>query len=108
MAQKKSISRVSNILQSYSPITLIVIVVTGTELFHVINSLKLNLIMPTLSRLLNESAIRQWSIGSDPFCFRYGNVLWDVVSAVVFFLVLAGLYCLFRFMYSKVKVRSGK
>jgi len=64
----------------------------GAELFNVINSLRLNLFMPTLSRVLHEDTVRSWVISSGDICIRYGNVLWDALCTVVFLLVAYGLW----------------
>ena len=77
---------------SLSLVKVVVAVIVGTELFHAVNSIKLNLIMPTLSNALNETKIKSWSIGGGhPLCFRYGNVIWDMLSVVIFLSLVYGL-----------------
>jgi large-conductance mechanosensitive channel len=88
----------SNIGANKETAKLVLAVIVGTELFNIINSLKLNMIMPTISNALNEGTVRGWSVGKDPFCFRYGNFLWDSLSVVVF---LALLYVLWRFVVKR-------
>ena len=74
-------------------VKLILGVVIGTEIFHALNSVKLNMIMPTISNILNEEKVRSWSFGGNqPFCFRYGNLLWDMLSVAVFLLVVYGIW----------------
>ena len=71
----------------------ILAVVAGTELFHAVNSIKLNLIMPTIANLLHENTVRSWQFGWHSVCLRYGNVLWDMLSVVVY---LSLTYVLWR------------
>jgi large-conductance mechanosensitive channel len=73
----------------------VVVVILGTEAFHAVNSIKLNLIMPTLSNILSESTVRSWTIGKGSLCIRYGNVLWDFLSVGVYILIV---YVLWRFV----------
>ena len=82
---------------SFAMFTLCVVV--GTELFHFVNSLKLNLIMPTLSNVLKESTVRSWSIGNGTVCIRYGNFMWDTLSVAVF---LSLIYVLWRFVFKRL------
>jgi large-conductance mechanosensitive channel len=65
-------------------IGLVFVVAVGTELFHAINSLKLNLIMPTVANVFKESTVRSWQISNGTICVRVGNFVWDMLSVVVF------------------------
>lgn len=82
-----------------SSATLVLCVVIGTELFHFVNSFKLNLIMPTLSNLLKESTVRSWSVGNGTLCIRYGNFIWDTLSVAVFMTLV---YVLWRFVAKRI------
>ena len=62
----------------------ILFVVLGTELFHFVNSIKLNLLMPTIANLLNESKVKSWRISNGTICIHYGKFLWDTLSVIVF------------------------
>jgi large-conductance mechanosensitive channel len=90
---KKPIEKLTTIHKNnYSTARLVLCVVVGTELFHFVNSLKLNLIMPTVSNLLNESTVRSWSIGNGTICIRYGNFVWDTLSVVVFMTLVYAIW----------------
>lgn len=83
---------------SYNAAYLVLIVVIGTELFNFINSIKLNLIMPTMSNVLNEATVRSWQVSNGTICIRYGNFLWDFLSVAVFMTVI---YILWRFVINR-------
>ena len=85
-----------------SPAHLILYVVLGTELFHFVNSLKLNLVMPTIANVLNESKVRSWRFSNGTICLHYGNFLWDSLSVVVFMSII---YVLWRFVVRKLVVK---
>ena len=78
---------------SFGAAHLILFVVIGTEMFHLVNSIKLNLFMPTIANVLNESTIRSWQLSNGTVCIRYGNFLWDVLSVAIF---MAIVYVLWR------------
>ena len=84
---------------SYSGTYLVLFVVIGTELFHFINSIKLNLFMPTISNILHESTVRSWQVSNGTICIRYGNFLWDFLSVTVF---MAIVFVLWRFIVKRL------
>ncbi len=77
-------------------------VVVGTEMFHFVNSFKLNLIMPTVSNLLKESTVRSWSIRNGTLCIHYGNFLWDTLSVVVFMCLV---YVVWKFVVKRFVIK---
>ena len=79
-------------------------VVVGTELFHAVNSIKLNLIMPTIANFLHENTVRSWQFGWHSICLRYGNVIWDMLSVVVY---LSLTYTLWRWVVKPLLKRRG-
>lgn len=76
-------------------------VVVGTEAFHAVNSIKLNLIMPTLANILHEDTVRSWQYGWHSVCIRYGNVLWDLLSVLIYITLV---YVLWRYIIKPVLV----
>jgi large-conductance mechanosensitive channel len=95
---KNLFSKKSEKVQGMSILRLVLAVVLGTEAFHAVNSIKLNLIMPTLSNLLHENTIRSWQFGWHSVCIRYGNVLWDMLSVAVY---VGIVYVLWRFVVKR-------
>lgn len=77
---------------------LVFFVVIGTEIFHLVNSIKLNLFMPTISNVLNESTVRSWQFSNGTICIRYGNFLWDVLSVAVFMTIV---YVIWKFVVKR-------
>ena len=83
---------------NYSAAYLVLFVVIGTELFHLVNSIKLNLFMPTIANVLSESTVRSWQLSNGTICIRYGNFIWDVLSVTVFFAIT---YLLWKFVVKR-------
>jgi large-conductance mechanosensitive channel len=92
---KNLFNKKSSQTESLSLPKLVLGVVLGTEAFHAVNSIKLNLILPTLSNFFHESTVRSWQFGWHSVCLRYGNVLWDMASVAVYVTVV---YVLWRFV----------
>ncbi len=79
----------------------ILFVVLGTELFHFVNSIKLNLIMPTIANVLNESRVRSWRISNGNICIHYGKFLWDTLSVIVFMALCLAIWKLLNKYFAK-------